>query len=120
MGDLKRVMTNVRTRGTWGEVQLGAIIEGLLTAEQFAKNVKTVPGSNDLVEYAIKMPGKSDDQPIWLPIDCKYPVEHYQRPIPDGHPKLLHLWPVKLLQAGRSDYDYVGVMAMREAASFRR
>ena len=79
VGDLKRVMTNVRTRGTWGEVQLGAIIEGLLTAEQFAKNVKTVPGSNDLVEYAIKMPGKSDDQPIWLPIDCKYPVEHYQR-----------------------------------------
>jgi DNA recombination protein RmuC len=84
VGDLKRVMTNVRTRGTWGEVQLGAIIEGVLTAEQFAKNVKTTPGSNDVVEYAIKMPGKSDDQPIWLPIDSKYPVEHYQRLI-DAH-----------------------------------
>jgi len=87
VGDLKRVMSNVRTRGTWGEVQLGAIIEGLLTAEQFARNVKTVPGSNDLVEYAIKMPGKSDEQPVWLPIDSKYPVEHYQRLI-EAHESL--------------------------------
>lgn len=79
VGDLKRVMTNVRTRGTWGEVQLGAIIESLLTAEQYAQNVKTVPGSNELVEYAIKMPGKSQDDTVWLPIDSKYPVEHYQR-----------------------------------------
>lgn len=78
VGDLKRVMTNVRTRGTWGEVQLGAIIESLLTAEQFERNVKTVPGSNELVEFAIKMPGKSDDMPVWLPIDSKYPVEPYQ------------------------------------------
>ena len=87
VGDLKRVMSNVRARGTWGEVQLGAIIEGLLTAEQFARNVKTVPGSNDLVEYAIKMPGKSDEQPVWLPIDSKYPVEHYQRLI-EAHESL--------------------------------
>lgn len=84
VGDLKRVMTNVRTRGTWGEVQLGAIIESLLTAEQFARNVKTVPGSNDLVEFAVKMPGKSDDAPVWLPLDSKYPVEHYQRLL-DAH-----------------------------------
>ncbi|PRD68110.1 DNA recombination protein RmuC [Malikia spinosa] len=84
VGDLKRVMTNVRTRGTWGEVQLGAIIENLLTAEQYAKNVKTVPGSNELVEFAIKMPGKGDDDTVWLPIDSKYPVEHYQRLI-DAH-----------------------------------
>lgn len=84
VGDLKRVMTNVRTRGTWGEVQLGAIIESLLTAEQYDKNVKTVPGSNDLVEFAIKMPGKGDEQTVWLPIDSKYPVEHYQRLI-DAH-----------------------------------
>lgn len=79
VGDLKRVMTNVRTRGTWGEVQLGVIMESLLTAEQFARNVKTVPGSNDLVEFAVRMPGKTDDAPVWLPLDSKYPVEHYQR-----------------------------------------
>lgn len=79
VGDLKRVMTNVRTRGTWGEVQLGAIMESLLTAEQFDRNVKTVPGSNDLVEFAVRMPGKGDDAPVWLPVDSKYPVEHYQR-----------------------------------------
>nr|WP_251011074.1 DNA recombination protein RmuC [Variovorax paradoxus] len=84
VGDLKRVMTNVRTRGTWGEVQLGAIIESLLTAEQFAKNVKTVPGSNDMVEFAVRMPGKSEDTPVWIPIDSKYPVEHYQRLL-DAH-----------------------------------
>lgn len=87
VGDLKRVMTNVRTRGTWGEVQLGAIIENLLTAEQFARNVKTVPGSNDLVEFAVKMPGKTDDAPVWLPLDSKYPVEHYQR-LQDAHESL--------------------------------
>ena len=79
VGDLKRVMTNVKTRGTWGEWQLGAIIESLFTAEQYARNVKTVPGSNDLVEFAIRMPGRTDDEPVWLPIDAKYPVEDYQR-----------------------------------------
>jgi DNA recombination protein RmuC len=84
VGDLKRVMTNVRTRGTWGEVQLGAIMESLLTAEQFARNVKTVPGSNDLVEFAVRMPGKTDDTPVWLPLDSKYPVEHYHRLL-DAH-----------------------------------
>lgn len=84
VGDLKRVMTNVRTRGTWGEVQLGAIMESLLTAEQFDRNVKTVPGSNDLVEFAVRMPGKGDDAPVWLPVDSKYPVEHYQR-LQDAH-----------------------------------
>ena len=84
VGDLKRVMSNVRTRGTWGEVQLGAIIESLLTSEQYAKNVKTVPGSNDLVEFAVKMPGKSEETPVWIPIDSKYPIEHYQRLL-DAH-----------------------------------
>ena len=84
VGDLKRVMTNVRTRGTWGEVQLGAIIESLLTAEQYERNVKTVEGSADLVEYAIKMPGKNDHETVWLPIDSKYPVEDYQRLL-DAH-----------------------------------
>lgn len=84
VGDLKRVMTNVRARGTWGEVQLGAIIESLLTVEQYGKNVKTIPGSNELVEFAIKMPGRGEDEAVWLPIDSKYPVEHYQR-LTDAH-----------------------------------
>ena len=79
VGDLKRVMTNVKSRGTWGEMQLGAIIENVLTIDQYGKNVKTVPGSNELVEFAIRLPGKHDAHPIWLPIDSKYPVEHYQR-----------------------------------------
>ena len=79
VGDLKRVMTNVKSRGTWGEIQLGAIIDNVLTSEQFARNVKVVPGSDELVEFAIRLPGKSDEHPVWLPIDSKYPVEHYQR-----------------------------------------
>lgn len=79
VGDLKRVMTNVRARGTWGEVQLGAIIESVMTSGQYSRNVKTIPGSNDVVEFAIKFPGNSDDTPLWLPIDSKYPVEQYQR-----------------------------------------
>lgn len=79
VGDLKRVMTNVKTRGTWGEVQLGAIIDNVLTPAQYARNVKTVPGSDELVEFAIRLPGRDEEHPVWLPIDAKYPVEHYQR-----------------------------------------
>ena len=79
VGDLKRVMTNVKSRGTWGEMQLGAIIDNVLTPDQFARNVKTVPGSDELVEFAIRLPGKTDEHPVWLPIDSKYPVEQYQR-----------------------------------------
>lgn len=79
VGDLKRVMTNVKTRGTWGEVQLGAIIDNVLTPEQYARNVKTVPGSDAMVEFAIRLPGRDEGHPVWLPIDAKYPVEHYQR-----------------------------------------
>ncbi|MPM46487.1 hypothetical protein SDC9_93190 [bioreactor metagenome] len=79
VGDLKRVMTNVKSRGTWGEMQLGAIIDNVLTPDQYGRNVKTVPGSDELVEFAIRLPGKNDEQPVWLPIDSKYPVEHYQR-----------------------------------------
>ncbi len=79
VGDLKRVMTNVKSRGTWGEVQLGAILDNVLTPDQFARNVKTVPGSDEMVEFAIRLPGKSHETPVWLPIDAKYPVEQYQR-----------------------------------------
>jgi DNA recombination protein RmuC len=79
VGDLKRVLTNVKARGTWGEVQLGALLEQVLTSDQYAKNVCTVPNSRDLVEFAIKLPGKEDGTPVWLPIDAKFPVEDYQR-----------------------------------------
>ena len=79
VGDPKRVMTNVKSRGTWGELQLGNIIDNVLTPEQYARNVKTVPGSDELVEFAIRLPGQKDDEPVWLPVDAKYPVEHYQR-----------------------------------------
>ncbi len=79
VGDLKRVLTNVKTRGTWGEVQLSALLEQLLTAEQFGCNVVTKPGSNERVDFAIRLPGKDDGAVVWLPIDAKYPIEDYQR-----------------------------------------
>jgi DNA recombination protein RmuC len=79
VGDLKRVLTNVKTRGTWGEVQLSALLEQLLTADQFAANVATVPGSNERVDFAIRLPGKDDGAVVWLPIDAKFPIEDYQR-----------------------------------------
>jgi DNA recombination protein RmuC len=79
VGDLKRVLTNVKTRGTFGEVQLGALLEQLLSAEQYAANVATVPGSNDRVEYAIRLPGQDEHAPVWLPIDAKFPTEDHQR-----------------------------------------
>jgi len=81
VGDLKRVLTNVKTRGTWGEVQLGALLDQILTAEQYAANVATRPKSSERVEYAIRLPGRTgaDDEPVWLPIDAKFPVEDYQK-----------------------------------------
>lgn len=80
VGDLKRVLTNVKTRGTWGEIQLQALLEQVLTPSQFDRNVKTVPGSQHMVEFAIKLPGRSDDdKPCWLPIDSKFPKEQYER-----------------------------------------
>ncbi len=79
VGDLKRVLTNVKTRGTWGEVQLGALLEQILSADQFAANVATRPGSNERVDFAIRLPGKEDGVPVWLPLDAKYPVEDYLR-----------------------------------------
>lgn len=79
VGDLKRVLTNVKTRGTWGEVQLAALLEQLLTADQFAANVATRPGSNERVDFAIRLPGKDDGAVVWLPIDAKFPIEDYQR-----------------------------------------
>ncbi len=79
VGDLKRVLSNVKRRGILGEVQLGGLLEDLLTAEQYAANVATVPGSSERVEYAIRMPGQEDGENVYLPIDSKFPVEDYQR-----------------------------------------
>lgn len=80
VGDLKRVLTNVKTRGTWGEVQLAMLLEQVLTADQYAKNVETVPGSGERVEFAICLPGQeASRKPLWLPIDAKFPKEQYER-----------------------------------------
>ncbi|HEY0611310.1 MAG TPA: DNA recombination protein RmuC [Chitinophaga sp.] len=79
VGDLKRVLTNVKTRGVLGEYQLENVLEQLLTPDQYAKNVKTKPGSNALVEFAVKLPGKEDkDKTVWLPIDAKFPKEDFE------------------------------------------
>lgn len=79
VGDLKKVLTNVKTRGTWGEVQLGAMLEQVLTIDQYEANVST-KGNAERVEYAVKIPSKNSDQEIvWLPIDAKFPMESYSR-----------------------------------------
>ncbi|MDP8246214.1 MAG: DNA recombination protein RmuC [Candidatus Hinthialibacter antarcticus] len=81
VGDLKRVLTNVKARGTWAEVQLGAILEQILNPEQFAKNVQVKENSQERVEFAVRLPGPKDDPEacIWLPIDSKFPQEDYNR-----------------------------------------
>ena len=86
VGDLKRVLTNVKTRGTWGEVQLAALLEQLLTAGQFAANVPTRPGSAERVDFAIRLPGRDDGAEVWLLIDAKFPVEDYQRLLDASEP----------------------------------
>jgi DNA recombination protein RmuC len=80
VGDLKHLLTNVKTRGTFGEAQLGALLEQVFVAEQFAVQIATVPGSRNVVDYAIRLPGRSDNgEPTWLPIDSKFPTEDYER-----------------------------------------
>lgn len=78
VGDLKKVLTNVKTRGIWGEIQLGNILEQVLSPQQYETNVATKKGSADRVEFAVKMPGH-DKESIWLPIDAKFPLEDYQK-----------------------------------------
>ncbi len=81
VGDLKKVLTNVKSRGTWGEIQLGALLDQILTKEQYEMNVATRKGSKERVEFAIRLPGRDDDASgaVWLPIDAKFPQEDYQR-----------------------------------------
>jgi len=79
VGGLQRVLTNVKTRGGWGEVQLGAVLEEMLMPDQFTRNFRPKPETNEIVEFAVKLPGEGNDQPVWLPIDAKFPVEEHQR-----------------------------------------
>jgi DNA recombination protein RmuC len=81
VGGLKKVLMNIKTRGTWGEIQLGNLLEQVLTPEQFARNIATKRGSGERVEFAIKLPGRDSDAAtqVWLPIDAKFPQEDYQR-----------------------------------------
>ena len=79
VGSLQRVLTNVKKRGTFGETQLGSLLEDVLTGEQYAANVATLPGSAERVEFAIRMPGARDAGQVWLPIDAKFPREDYER-----------------------------------------
>ena len=79
VGGLQRVLTNVKTRGGWSEWQLGVLLEEMLTPDQFSKNVKTRDDTDERVEFAIKLPGDENSAPVWLPIDAKFPMEHYER-----------------------------------------
>jgi DNA recombination protein RmuC len=106
VGDLKRVLTNVKTRGTWGEVQLAMLLEQVLTPDQYAGNVETVPGSGERVEYAIKLPGADEHGvPVWMPIDAKFPKEQYER-LADA--------------ADRADADGVAIAGKELEAAIRR
>src|SRR5215475_1687480 len=79
VGGLQRVLTNVKTRGGWSEWQLGVLLQEMLTPEQFTKNMKTRDDTDERVEFAIKLPGDENGGPVWLPIDAKFPMEHYER-----------------------------------------
>ena len=79
VGGLQRVLTNVKTRGVFGEVQLAALLEQVFAPDQYAANVATRPGSAERVEFAVRFPGSSGDAPVWLPIDAKFPREDYER-----------------------------------------
>lgn len=79
VGGLQRLLTNVKSRGIFGEVQLAGLLEQVFAPDQYASNVATLPGSNERVEYAVRFPGSSDDGVVWLPIDAKFPREDYER-----------------------------------------
>ena len=79
VGDLKKVLTNVKNRGIWGEMQLGNLLGDMLAPEQYGTNVAIKPRSQERVEFAIRLPGRTGDAPVWLPIDAKFPLEDYQR-----------------------------------------
>ncbi|PYJ07449.1 MAG: DNA recombination protein RmuC [Verrucomicrobia bacterium] len=79
VGGLQKVLANVKTRGGWGEVQLGSLLEQVLTADQFSRNVQTRDETSERVDFAVRLPGDENGAPVWLPIDAKFPTEDYQR-----------------------------------------
>jgi DNA recombination protein RmuC len=79
VGDLKKVLVNVKARGTWGEMQLANLLEQVLSPEQYEANVTTKPDTGDRVEFAVKLPGREEGERVWLPIDAKFPREDYER-----------------------------------------
>mgnify|MGYP000031644740 FL=1 len=102
VGDLKKVLSNVKTRGILGEYQLGNILEQILSPEQYGVNVATKKGSQANVEYAVKLPGKSDEKTVWLPIDSKFPLESYQsllKALDDGDTANIEIAQKALLKA---------------------
>ena len=104
--DLKRVLGNVKTRGGWGEVQLEAILEQVLTSSQYARGVKLRPDGDEMVDFAIRLPGRGQDQvPVWLPIDAKFPREDYERLLDaqeQGDPELVRSTGAQLEKAIRT------------------
>jgi DNA recombination protein RmuC len=114
VGDLKRVLTNVKLRGTWGEIQLETLLEQLLSPEQYEKNVAVQPGSSERVEFCIRLPGRSADREevVWLPIDAKFPHEDYQRLVeaeeradPEAHAAAARQLEVRIKGAARDIRD---------------
>lgn len=104
VGDLKRVLTNVKSRGTWGEVQLGMLLDDMLTVDQYAKNVRIRQESSESVEYAVRLPGVVEGSPIYLPIDSKFPHEDYERLLSaqeSGNPEEVERCAVGLVRAVR-------------------
>ena len=105
VGDLKRVLGNVKTRGGWGEVQLENILEQTLTAEQYARSVRVRPDSGEMVDFAVRLPGRGEaDAPVWLPIDSKFPREDYERLLDaqeQGDPELVRATGAQLERAIR-------------------
>lgn len=105
VGDLKRVLSNVKTRGGWGEVQLENILEQTLTAEQYARGVKLRPDGDEMVDFAVRLPGRGPaDSPLWLPIDAKFPREDYERLLDaqeQGDPELVRVTGAQLEKAIR-------------------
>lgn len=111
VGDLKKVLTNVKSRGIWGEIQLEILLNQILTTEQYDKNVETVAGSGARVEFAIRLPGRgSRDEIVWLPIDAKFPKEQYER-LMDAHERAdtdgIALFSVELERAIRREAQII-------------
>lgn len=107
VGDLKRMLGNVKTRGVWGEIQLGALLEQVLTANQYERNVAVIPASNERVEFAVRLPGREvNGHPVYLPIDSKFPQEDYSRlaeAAQNGNPEAVELAQKALLNAVKTE-----------------